>query len=191
MKRKLLVIALMVICLSLATYGTLAYFTAEETAHNVITSGGIGIELLEWADTEKTTPFPEDGVSGVMPGTEVTKIVEVKNTGSGDAYIRVRVEKAITLSEGVEGDVDLGLMVLDFDETRWTLAEDGFYYYNAPLAPGEVTEPLFASVTFDPTMGNLYQNSTATVDVTAYAVQSANNGDSALTAHGWSEEIID
>ena len=34
-------------------------------------------------------------------------------------------------------------------------------------------------------MGNEYQNAEATVDVTAQAVQTANNGDSALTAKGW------
>ena len=125
-------------------YGTLAYFTAEDTAHNVITSGEIDIELQEWADAEKTTPFPEDEVSGVMPGTEVTKIVEVKNTGANDAYIRVKVEKEFVLSEGVEGETDSGLMKIDFDETYWMLGEDGYYYYKTALEPGAVTEPLFA-----------------------------------------------
>ena len=187
MKRKLLAVAVTVICLSMMAYGTLAYFTAEDTAHNVITSGEIDIELQEWADAEKTTPFPEDGVSGVMPGTEVTKIVEVKNTGANDAYIRVKVEKEFVLSEGVEGETDSGLMKIDFDESRWVDGEDGYYYYKEALAPGAVTEPLFASVKFDPAMGNLYQNSTAKVDVTAYAVQVANNGDSVMDAKGWPE----
>lgn len=187
MKRKLFAGAVIAICLSLIAYGTLAYFTAEDTARNVITSGGIEIQLREWADKEKTTPFPEDGVSGVMPGTDVTKIVEVENTGSGDAYIRVRVEKDIVLPEGTEGDPDTGLMVLDFDDTCWTLGEDGFYYYNVALKPGAVTEPLFASVSFDPGMGNLYQDSTATVDVTVYAVQVANNGETVMDAQGWPE----
>lgn len=187
MKRRLLAGAVIVMCLSLLAYGTLAYFTAEDTAHNVITSGEIDIELQEWADAEKTTPFPEDEVSGVMPGTEVTKIVEVKNTGANDAYIRVKVEKEFVLSEGVEGETDSGLMKIDFDETYWMLGEDGYYYYKEALKPGAVTEPLFASVSFDPSMGNIYQNSTAKVDVTAYAVQVANNGDSVMDAKGWPE----
>lgn len=188
MKRKLLAGAVIMICLSLMAYGTLAYFTAEDTAHNVIKSGEIAIELQEWADEEKTTPFPEDGVSGVMPGSDVTKIVEVKNTGSNAAYIRVKVEKEIILPDGVEGEPDSGLMKIDFDETYWTLGEDGYYYYNAALEPDAVTEPLFASVSFDPAMGNIYQNSTAKVDVTAYAVQVANNGDGVMDAKGWPEE---
>ena len=184
MKRKLFVIAVIALCLSLMAAGTLAYFTAEDTAHNVITSGGIDIELKEWADKDKTEPFPAHGVSGVMPGAEVTKIVEVENTGSGEAWVRVKVTKDIQLAEGVQGDVDLGLLLLDFDEESWT-EKDGYYYYNEPLAPGETTEPLFASVAFAPTMDNRYQNSTATVDVSAYAVQTANNGETVVEAKGW------
>lgn len=187
MKKKLLAVAIIAICLSLLAYGTLAYFTAEGIAHNVITTGDIDIELQEWADEAKTTPFPADGVSGVMPGTDVTKIVEVKNTGANAAYIRVKVDKEIVLSEGTEGTPDAALMKIDFDETYWTPGEDGFYYYRNALEPGAVTEPLFASVSFDSSMGNLYQNSTAKVDVTAYAVQVANNGDSAAEANGWPE----
>ncbi len=191
MKRKIFIVALIVICLSLTAYGTMAYFTAGETAHNVITSGQISIDLQEWADEAKTQPFPGDGVTGVMPGAEVTKIVEIKNTGTGDAYIRVKVSKSITLDEDVEGEVDLGLLILDFDQEYWTLGGDGYYYYNVPLAPGKVTEPLFASVTFDVSMGNIYQNSTAAVDVAAYAVQAANNGASVMEAAGWPEETTD
>ena len=188
MKRRLFAGAVIAMCLSVLGFGTLAYFTAEDTAHNVITSGDIDIELLEWADEEKTVPFPAEGVSGVMPGTETTKIVEVKNTGSNAAYVRVGGEKEIRLSHGVEGEPDSGLMKIDFDETSWTLGDDGFYYYKEALQPGAVTEALFASVSFDPGMGNLYQNSTASVEVTAYAVQVDNNGGTVMDANGWPEK---
>ena len=175
MKQRMLFIAAVVVCLSLTAFGTMAYFTAEDAAHNVITS----------ADAEKAESFPQNGVSGVLPGTEVTKIVEVKNTGSSAAYVRVKVHKEIRLAQGIEGDVDTALIVLDFDENFWILGGDGYYYYHEALKPGEVTKPLFASVSFDKTMGNLYQNSTATVDVTAYAVQTANNGHTVMDAQGW------
>ena len=188
MKRRLLAGAVIALCLSIMAYGTLAYFTAEDTVHNVITSGEVDIELLEWADEGKTAPFPEDGLSGVMPGTHVTKIVEVQNAGSSTAYIRVKVEKEIALPDGAEGEPDTSLMKLDFDETCWTLGEDGFYYYYKALEPDAVTEPLFASVSFDTGMGNIYQNSAASVDVTAYAVQAANNGGGVMDAKGWPEE---
>ena len=73
---------------------------------------------------------------------------------------------------------------LNFNDTDWTYS-DGYYYYNRPLEPGKTTEPLFTTVTFDPLMGNEYQNATAHVKVIAYAVQSANNGDSPQAAKGW------
>ena len=46
MKRKLLVISLVVICAAILAAGTLAYFNAEGTAHNVITTGGVKILSL-------------------------------------------------------------------------------------------------------------------------------------------------
>lgn len=187
MKRKTFAGAIVVMALSFLIYGTNAYFTAEDTAHNVITSGNIEIELLEWADEDRTVPFPKEAVKGVMPGTKVTKIVEVDNTGSNAAFIRVKVDKDIELAKGTNEDPDLGLMQLDFDNQLWTLGEDGFYYYKEALPAGEKTKPLFASVSFDKEMGNIYQNSTARVNVTAYATQQANNGNSALDALGWPE----
>lgn len=193
MKRKFLILSVLALCFSLFAAETIAYFTADSKAHNVITSGEIAIELQEWANEEKTTPFPKDGVSGVMPGTEVTKIVEVKNTGDNDAYIRVKVEKEIVLPDGVEGEPDSSLMKIDFDKTYWEKGEDGYYYYKEALKPGAVTEPLFASVNFDPAMGNIYQNSTAKVDVYAYAVQAANNpipdGGNVTDVSGWPAAI--
>lgn len=185
MKKRLFVAALACICITALAGGTLAYYTAENTAHNVITTGGIDIALQEWADTDKTTPFPEDGVNDVMPGTSVTKIVEVKNTGANDAYIRVKVDKSIDLAG--EGTPDLSLLALDMNQADWTAGEDGYYYYNEVLAPGEVTAPLFTTVSFDTGMDNLYQNSAAEVDVAAYAVQADNNGDTVLEAQGWPE----
>ena len=115
-------------------------------------------------------------------GAEVIKIAEVKNTGKGDAWVRVKIEKAIQLAG--DGEVDLGLVKLDIDTTHWT-AKDGYYYYNVALKAGEVTAPIFTKVTFDANMGNAYQNATATVDVTAQAVQAANNGKTITEAAGW------
>ena len=44
MKKKVLLAAALVVCLAVAVSGSLAYFTAEERAHNVITTGGIAID---------------------------------------------------------------------------------------------------------------------------------------------------
>lgn len=188
MKRKLLAAAAALLCLSLLAGGTLAYYTAEDTAHNVITSGNVKIALREWADEKKTEPFPENGVSGVMPGTQVTKIVEVENTGANAAYIRILVHRQLTLAQESDDSLpDADVIGLEIDETHWTLGDDGYYYYLAALEPGEVTAPLFTAVSFDAGMDDRYQGCSVGVTVKACAVQAANNGGSALTAQGWPE----
>ena len=180
MKRKLLVLSVLVICVATLAAGTLAYFTSEGTAHNVITTGGVDITLQEWADEGKTKPFED--LTGIMPGMTVTKIAEIKNTGASEAWVRVKVEKNIRLAG--EGEVNPDLVELALDTANWT-EKDGYYYYNKALKPGEVTAPIFSAVTFNASMGNEYQNATATVDVYAQAVQTANNGKTALNAQGW------
>ena len=180
MKKKLLILSLAAICLAITAIGTLAYFTSEGTAHNVITTGGVEIAVQEWADEDKQTPFED--LEGIMPGMTVTKIAEIKNTGASDAWVRVKVEKNIKLQG--EGKPDTGLVELTLNTADWT-EKDGYYYYTKVLKPGEVTAPIFTAVTFKPDMGNEYQNATATVDVTAQAVQTANNGATVMDAQGW------
>lgn len=183
MKRKLLLLSVMVICIAIAAVGTLAFFNTDAIAHNVITTGGVDIELSEWADAEKTQPFKDP--SGVMPGMTVTKIAEVENTGASAAWVRVKVEKAIKLAKEIEGFTpDTALVALNINTEKWEHEGDYFYYKEA-LQPNEITAPIFTSVTFNKTMGNEYQGATATVDIVAQAVQKDNNGDSALTAKGW------
>lgn len=180
MKRKILILSVLAICIATLAAGTIAFFTAEGKAHNVITTGGVEIAVQEWADVEKTKPFED--LTGVMPNTTVTKIAEIKNTGASDAWVRVKVEKNIKLQG--EGTPDTGLVELTLNTTDWT-EKDGYFYYTKALKPGEVTAPIFTAVTFKADMGNEYQNATATVDVSAQAVQTANNGDTVMDAKGW------
>ena len=74
MKRKLLLLSVLAICVATLAAGTLAYFSADGTARNVITTGNVSIAVEEWADADKTQPF--EGLTGIMPGTTVTKIAE-------------------------------------------------------------------------------------------------------------------
>lgn len=181
MKRKIAILAVLVICVASVAAGSLAYFNAEGTAHNVITTGGVDITLQEWADEDRLTPFED--ITGIMPDTRVTKIAEVKNSGASPVWVRVLVTKSIELTR--EGTPNTDMVALDINTTDWSAGADGYYYYNSALAPGETTAPIFTEVVFRPEMGNEYQNATATVDVAAQAVQTANNGESAAEAAGW------
>ena len=195
MKKKILVVAMLAVFASIAATGTLAYFTAEESAVNVITSGGIGIEIVEktMADSGAEVDFPEEGISNVMPGTSASKIVRIKNTGKSDAWIRVKMESTIVSADGQELPIEIGetakepVMECEILE-GWSDGGDGYYYYNEPVGPEGFTKELIDTVKFNPAMGNEYQGCTANITISAQAVQTANNGASVTDAKGWPEE---
>ena len=177
MKKKIAAAALIVSMLSISAMGTLAYFTDTGIAHNVITSGKVDITLID--DTEEIgKPFPVGGITNVMPGTSVSKIVGVKNEEvSADAWVRLLVN-----TEFVE-NLDEKVISMDLSE-KWTKSNETVtingkeydaYTYNEVLAPNTSTEPLFEEVKFAPNMGNEYQKSTLHIDVIAQAVQADNN----------------
>lgn len=187
MKRKLLLLSVMVICIAIAAVGTLAYYNTNAIAHNVITTGGVNIELHEYADEACTTDY-DTNKTGIMPGMKVDKYARIALAeGSADAWVRVKFEKKITFAAGnehAEGKTpNLDLVELTIPE-GWSDGRDGWYYLEAPLTSNT---PVFAltSVKFDMTMGNEYQGATATVDIVAQAVQVANNGKTVMDAQGW------
>lgn len=206
-QKKMFSAMVVIVCMACMISGTLAYFTAEEKADNVITSGGVDIQLQELKQNEDGTFEQFQDVIGVMPGTSASKIVQVVNTGFGDAYVRVKVEKSIALADGTQAsaaDVNAYLS-MDFDSSNWIYSEqdgEGWWYYNADdnfghpgvLSPTQTTLPLFKNVAFDAAMPNAYQGATATITVTVQAVQSAHNPDDAtlgpLAAKGWPAEAM-
>ena len=191
MRKKLLGVSLIIILLSLAAYGTWAYFAAEARTTNVITTGTIDITLVETTtDADgNTVAFPDKGISGVMPGQSVDKLVTVDNVGTGESWIRAGIVCRIVSVDGEELPLQLanGEDVLSFDinEEMWT-EQDGYYYYADAVKAEASTEQLFSQVTFNKAMGNEYQGCTAYVDVAVQAVQVKNNGETVFDAMGWS-----
>lgn len=183
MKKKLFALSVMAMLIAICSFGTAAFYNAQDTAHNVITMGNVNIAISEWADEEKTIEF--SNVDGVLPNTSVTKVVEIRNTGKSDAWVRVRIEKNISLNSDSEGDT--GLISLNINEGAWIDGNDGYYYYSKKLSEDEVTEPIFTKVDFSKDMDNTYVGAVCSVEVFAEAVQSANNGDDVLSADGWPE----
>lgn len=210
MKRKLLFIATIVLCLSLLTVGTLAYYSGTTTAHNVITSSGIDITLVDSIEggtaltDEDGTPTGGWSLAGVMPGQTVKKTVAVKNTGESEAWVRLQVTLTITGADGEPlpnvlevGDKKITLVSFDLDETKW-LREGDYIYHLAPVAGGGEgqTADLFKdnAVTFAPEMPNAYQDCHVSIQIAAQAVQTAHNPENraahatpVLAAAGWPE----
>lgn len=183
-KKRCLALAVIIACLAILATGTAAYFVEEGTAYNVITTGALHMELVE--ETADGQPWPEEGVVNVVPGTTADKVVYVKNLGTVPFFVRVAVEKTITPAPGVEAELSTEHISFNVNRASWIAAEDGYYYYFAPLRAGKQTMPLFTEVVFAPEMGNEYMGATVEIRVQAQAVQSANNGKNPLEALGWS-----
>ena len=181
MKKKLSIIFGIIAILAVISVGTLAYFTSEQNAENVISAGNIKLEIHE--KTASGEDFPEEGII-VMPGDTVSKIVTVENTGDHPLYLRVK------LTEGVSDEAltDDGCLDININRSCW-LEKDGYYYYYRALQSGETTEQLFSEVYFDLyNIDNKYLGKYFTLNVAASAVQSENNGSDVLNAMGWPEE---
>lgn len=190
MKKRIVALAVSAICLAIIASSTLAYFTDEQHVHNILTSGGISIQVVETMQGEgdAMVEFPKEGLRGIMPGTVVSKTVQVQNTGADEAWIRVKVDSSIIDAAGINLALNLqdGTAVIAYDVLDgWLLGTDGYFYYEKPVPVQMLTAPLFETVRFAPKMGNEYQNCTANIVISAQAVQTANNGDTVMGAAGW------
>ena len=187
-KKRFAYCAILCILLSLVMGSTLAYFTAEDTARNVITSGAVTVEVVEKQLVGGTLEnYPDTPVS-IMPGSTVSKIVSVKNL---DEPAWVRMAYTVTIRDASGNVIELSagqrdqIITIDTDTANWTY-KDGWWYCNKALTTGEESKPLFTEVIFSgPEMGNVYQNCTVMIDVTAQAVQKVHNGNTVMDVAGW------
>ena len=187
MKKKIFAMAVVLICVSIIASTTLAYFTDTGNARNVITTGGISIQVVEQQLVgDKLVDYPNEPIAA-MPGKVVSKIVTVKGIDQA-AWIRMNYTVTVLDAAGDVMEVPAAelekLIVIAADAENWTYS-NGWWYCNQPVSAGESTKPLFDKVTFSLNMGNAYQESTVYIDVTAQAVQKANNGATVLDAAGW------
>ena len=191
MKKKLLYIAAIIICLSIISSGTFAYFTADEIAHNVITTNQVEVEIITQQKQDGSIENDSNAPIMIMPSKTVSKIVSVKGI-EADSWVRINYEIVIYNSEGNEKTIsnqELEKIIrIEPDDKNW-IEKNGWWYYKSALGAGETTMPLFETISFSgPDMGNEYQNCTIEIDITAQGVQKANNGNSVMEAAGWPEE---
>lgn len=156
MKKKILTLALVLALVAIMVTGTLAYFTAEDEVTNTFTVGSVKIEIYENDEPtdEEVMPFgPLTPIVNVEdPSADVSymgKVVEVKNTGANDAYIRTHIAIPTDL---------VGYLYLDLNTAGWerqtdsTATVDGVNYtvftydYTAAVSGGEFTTELLKGV---------------------------------------------
>lgn len=128
MKKKTILVAAIAVMLvaALVVGGTLAYFTDKDNATNTFTVGNVKIDLQE--------DFKQD--SKLVPGTNntntVKKIVNVKNTGSEDAFVRVHIAIPAAL---VDQDINAynDMLHMNFSPAS---AEDGKWSWHPTMCTG-------------------------------------------------------
>lgn len=153
MKKKPIIAAIAVLAIVLIAGSSIAYFNSKDTADNVFTVGNVKIELTE----EHWDPEKEHIISAKA---SFKKEPIVKNTGSNDAYVRLKVNVSdYDLISEACGDIDLKTLFDGWDpDGKWELASevrndengsmDYIFRYKELLPVGEGTDPLFNAVTF-------------------------------------------
>lgn len=100
-----------------------AYFIDDEKDNNTITLRAVDTEIEETIDS-----------------TDLTKIPVVRNTGTHDCIVRLKVE--VTPESEIEN-----ISFRDLNTSEWSFnEEDGYYYYQGLLAPEEATPAIFTGV---------------------------------------------
>jgi len=171
MKKKILILTLCIALLAVAAVGgTLAYFTDTEEVTNTFTVGNVKIELLESqllraegitdeaiaADAEGYAAYLAQAGKNILPGISVKKAPYIRNTGSNNAYVRLRMLIPVELVDIVTC-VYTGEAVTDGSVTDPVKLDnvtiDGVEYaqfavvYNEKLAPEAMTYwPVFSQV---------------------------------------------
>lgn len=166
---------------------TLAYFTDQAETRNTVSMGHVDIDLTEhkvkqdadgnWVKDEEK-PVTSEGLTfnNVYPGQTVAKDPTVTLAeGSGDAYIRIRMDieadAGFTAAdiEALEANIDREIA----ESGGWKEGADGYYYYNAALTKDAPSAVLFEEVTLP---GAAWKNNTASqsfsIKLQAEAIQS-------------------
>lgn len=154
--------------------GTLAAWTAERETVNRISIGSIkGLVSMEGFSFGQI----------VMPGTTAPNVVSVKNTGSIDVLVRLKMDIAWGSTRDSEGNLAVipslptDNIHITFNSTNWYFDQaDGYFYYKGVVRPGESTIPLMKEFTIDSNSGNEYEKMMADFIVHMECIQSAGDG---------------
>ena len=155
MKKKVLTVALVLALIAIMVSGTLAYFTDNDEVTNTFTIGSVKIEIYEndsatTSDTisfGKLTPVVKENPSD--DASYIDKVVDVKNIGANDAYIRTHIAVPTALIDYLQLDVTttgwsyIGITTASVGTTAYTVFT---YDHTAAVAPNDFTNELLQGV---------------------------------------------
>lgn len=123
---RILALSILALCLCILSGTTLAYLvTGTDPIANLFSPGQVSCEVISGED------------------------VTIQNTGTVDAYIRAAVVVSWVNGDGVVSantpEEGTDYTIAYAGNTGWKKAEDGFWYYTAPVAPEQSTGVLIDS----------------------------------------------
>ncbi len=209
-KLKLLVLALAVCLIAVASLGTLAWFTANDSVTNnfyIANSEDDPDAIFSvdvWEDDTLADPDGEEKIQGginypnILPGDNLYKEVNIENTGSYEQYIRATVTVSDAsvwqtifgetyvplekLADNLNEKFDVWSVVYDIAEDTLTYV---LYYDSILPAEGEDIVTLFTNIHIPEAINRFQAAELAgsfTISVVADAVQTKNVGDNASDA---------
>lgn len=156
MKKKTLTIALIVLLIAIMVSGSLAYFTDTDDVTNTFTVGSVKIEIYE---NDKSTPDAVSPLGTLIPITKVdnpsgdksymNKVVDVKNTGTNNAYIRTHIAVPTALLDYLQLDMtlagwkEIGTTTATVEEIPYTVTT---YDHLTAVEPNKFTAELLQGV---------------------------------------------
>lgn len=169
--RKLLLIVSLVLALTMSLGGTLAYLQDTDEAVNVMTLGNVDIEQYE--EDAEGNPFEQgqplypayvDADNNITGA--IDKVVNVKNVGSSEAYVRTLLAfEAGTLNK-TDFEKYIHTVFAEGAKVEWlpsAIEAKGVKYYVACVDYGAVA----AGVETDPSLLKVYMDKTATNETVA------------------------
>ena len=93
-KKTIIAIVVVLLALALIVGGIMAYFTSTDQATNTFTIGNVKIDLLEpaWTGAIATGEAQPASAQNMVPGGSVAKDPKIKNIGTNDANVFLKVD---------------------------------------------------------------------------------------------------
>lgn len=152
--------------------GAYAYFTATATKkQSEMTTAIIKVALT---DTQlKTTSEGSTTATKILPGSTINYSGKVQNTGNTDMYALLEFNVFV---EGSNEPIQTAYYAPDESNTKQIAYSDSLKEYTtgATQIAASATKGFNLTFTFDKTYGNEYKGKTATLKVTAHAIQFRN-----------------
>lgn len=164
-KNRKALLAIVALLLITVVGTTLAFFYSSGTFTNVFQAGTyrlVTTEVFQSPDNWK-------------PGDEVSKIITTKNEGTVPAAVRMSYteEWFDSNDNDITSEVDRDSAIINFDNTKDWIYEDGYYYYKYILEPDQETSSFIKSVTLNDNIGEMectMENLTEVCEATSPAV---------------------